>query len=224
MIPWEKTLKNTWNSLLVLEIILLSIFIVFQFIAYSNISFSESYLFKIFDLGLESNIPTFFEVFLFMLLALSAYFCGIVDRNKGFHRREYLPWIFASILLLFLSIDEMVQIHEQLTDPIRQILNVDGFLYFAWIIPYVVVLSFLAFYFVPFLFKLPTKSRTLIISGALVFIFGAIGFEMIGAFLYSSGASGNVSYIIVSAFEEFFEVVGILIALKGMFNEVLFRT
>lgn len=223
MISWHKTLKSVWNTLLILEILLFLIFFLFQFIAYTYPSFSGSYLFKLFDFGLEVNVPTFFSAFLFILLAISTWFCGVFDKYKGLTKKEYLPWILLSILLLFLSLDEFAQIHEQLTDPIRQFLGVGGFLYFAWIIPYAIALLLLAFYFIPFILRLSRKTKLLILTGASVFVFGAIGFEMLGASLYATGASGSISYTIVSSLEEFFEITGILIALKGLFNEILLR-
>ncbi len=223
MISWHKILKNVWNTLLILEILLFLIFILFQFIAYMYSSFDGSYIFKLFDFGLEVNIPTFFEGFLFILLAISAWFCGVSDKYKGLAKKEWLPWMLLSILLFFISLDEFTQIHEQLTDPTRELFGVGGFLYFAWIIPYAVTLLLLAFYFVPFILKLSRKTKLLIFIGTCIFVFGAIGLEMVGAVLYEAGASNHISYTIVSSLEEFFEVIGALIALKGLFNEVLLR-
>lgn len=223
MIPWHKILKNIWNILLVLGILLFLIFVLFQFITYTHLSFSGSYIFKLFDVGGEGNIPTFFGGFLFILLAISAWFCGISDKYRGLTKKEYLPWMLLSVLLFFLSIDEFTQIHEQLTDPVRELLGVGGFLYFAWIIPYVIALLLLALYFIPFILKLSKKTKLLIFIGAGIFVFGAVGFEMIGAYLYDIGANRQIGYIIVSSLEELFEVAGILVALKGLFNEVLLR-
>ena len=125
--------------------------------------------------------------------------------------------------MLFLSLDELTEIHEQLAGPTRELLGVGGFLFFAWVIPYVLTLFLLTIYFVPFILKLSRKTRLLIFFGAGFFLIGAVGFEMIGARLYEAGASTNINYIVVSSLEELFEIAGALAALKGLFNEVSLR-
>jgi len=223
MNSWSKVLNHIWIQLILLEIVLFSIFILLQFFSYVNLSFSENYFFKLFDFGLEVNIPTFVEGFLFIILSISAYFCGVFDKLKGVAKKKWLPWILISSLLLFLSLDEFVQIHEQFTDPTRELFGVGGFLYFSWVIPYLLALLLLLVYFAPFLLELSRKTRLLIFTGAIVFILGAVGFEMMGARLYEIGASDSIRYTIVSSLEELFEVTGILIAMRGLFNEVLAR-
>jgi len=223
MAPWHKILKNTFKTLVATGALLFFIHIVFQFIARAYPLFGESWIFKFFDFGLEGNLPTFFSGFLFILLSISAWFCGVSDKYRGVERKDWLPWMLVSALLLFLSIDELGEIHEQLTGPMQELLGAGGFLFFAWIIPYALALFLLSMYFLPFLSRLSQKTKLLIFVGAFIFVFGAIGFEMIGAKLYESGAATHIIYTIVSSLEEMFEFMGILIVLKGLFNEVLFR-
>lgn len=223
MIPWSKILNNIWSRLLILGIGLFLIHVLFQVLAQIYPLFKEGWIFGFFDFGLENNFPTFFSGFLFILMALSAWFCGISDKHNGVSKKSWLPWMFLSAFLLFFSLDEMTEIHEQLAGPTRELLEVGGFLFFAWVIPYALALLLLAIYFVPFILKLSKKTRFLIFSGAGLFLFGALGLEMVGARLYEAGASASISYGVVSSMEELFEIFGILIALKGLFNEVSLR-
>jgi hypothetical protein len=223
MTPWHKILRNTFKTLVSAGALLFSVHIVFQFIARARPLFGDSWLFNFFNFGLEGNLPTFFSGFLFILLAISAWFCAVTDKYRGLPKKDWLPWMLVSALLLFLSLDELGEIHEQLTDPMQQLFQASGFLFFAWIIPYVLALFLLSIYFIPFLLRLSRKTKLLVLIGAGVFIFGAIGFEMLGAKLYESGAMAGISYIIVSSLEEMFEITGILIVLRGLFNEILAR-
>ena len=223
MLPWSKILKNIWFALLMVWCALFIAHVSFQLFALSYPSLNELWAYKFFDLGLEGNLPTFFSGFLFIILAISSWFCGVFDRYKGLAKKEWLPWMLVSSLLLFISLDEFTQIHEQFADPTRELLGTSGFLFFAWVIPYVLALILLSIYFLPFVLKLSRNAKLLILFGAGMFVFGAVGLEMVGARLYEAGAGNSVNYKIVSSFEELFEVLGILTALKGMFQEVILR-
>ena len=220
MAPWHKILKNTFKTLVATGALLFFIHIVFQFIARAYPLFGESWIFKFFDFGLEGNLPTFFSGFLFILLSISAWFCGVSDKYRGVERKDWLPWMLVSALLLFLSIDEVGEIHEQLTDPMRELIGAGGFLFFAWIIPYALALFLLSMYFLPFISGLSKKTKLLFFIGAGVFILGAIGFEMLGAKLYESGAQAEASYAVVSSLEELFEFIGLFTVLKGLFGDI----
>lgn len=213
MIPWDKILKNIWRVFFISAITLFFVYVLLQFIEQTNLFLGNSWIFKFFDFRLEGNLPTFLSGFLFIVLSISTYFCGIFDKYKGLKKRDYLPWMYISFLFLFLSIDEFSEIHEQLTDTIQQFLGVGGFLFFAWIVPYFIVFLLLAIYFIPFLLKISRKSKLYIFIGALIFIFGAIGLEMIGAKLYESGFATGFSYKIISSLEEILEIIGLLLAL-----------
>jgi len=210
----QKTLHNILRNLFISGTLIVLVYVVFQIIALSNPQFGQTFIFKFFDVGVEGNLPTFFSVLLFLILSASSFALGKLNEN-----RNKIAWSLTSFLLLFLSIDEFAQIHEQFTEMFQQLLNADGFLFFAWVIPYGIVLILLAVLYIPFLIKLSKKTKTYIFLGAGIYVLGAIGFEMIGASLYQP-VSPTGMYILVSGIEETFEILGLLLALTGVVNEI----
>ena len=208
----QKTLHNIVRNLFISGALIVFMYVVFQIAALSNPQFGQTFIFKLFNVGAEANVPTFFSTLLFILLSTGSFVLG-----KG---KNNIAWNLTSLLFLFLALDEFTQIHEQFTGIFQQLLNADGFLFFAWVIPYGIILILLAIVYIPFLIKLSKKTKTYIFLGAGLYVLGAIGFEMIGATLYQPGTPTGM-YILVSGIEETLEIVGLLLALKGVVNEIV---
>ncbi len=213
----QKILHNILRNLFISGILIVLVYVIFQIFALSNPQFGQTFIFKFFDVGAEGNLPTFFSVVLFLLLSAGAFVLGKFNEN-----RNKIAWMFSSVLFLFLALDEFTQIHEQFTEMFQQLLNADGFLFFAWVIPYGIILILLAVLYIPFLIKLSRKIKTYIFLGAGIYVLGAIGFEMIGASLYQPGSPTGM-YILVSGIEETFEMLGLLLALKGLVTVIDYR-
>ena len=105
----------------------------------------------LFDFNSERNIPTLYSsialIFSSILLAVIAFESKKLDR-------PHISWLGLSLIFLFLSIDEMASIHESLIFPVRNFFGTSGFLYYAWVIPYGVVLVFFIIAYSKFLFQL----------------------------------------------------------------------
>jgi hypothetical protein len=221
---WKKNLNQVFGVLVFFGVAMILIYLVFQGIRMQNLFFENTWIFRMFDIGHEVNVPTFFSVVLFFILSACALICGMYDRFLQKLKKDWTPWIFISVLLLFLSFDELAQVHEQLTYHTQNVLGgVSGLFYFAWVIPYGIILLLISFYLIPFLLKLSTTTKYTIIGGALVFVLGAIGMEMIGARFYEIGGVYHPGFIIGSSLEEFMEITGLLIAVWGLFQEVHIR-
>src|SRR3989449_1118153 len=76
-----------------------------------------------FDFGAEQNLPSFFSG---CLLLGGAVLFFLVSRA----RRQRI-WLFLAGLFVFLSFDELFEVHEGLIQPIRERFHLGGFLYFA---------------------------------------------------------------------------------------------
>ena len=93
----------------------------------------DRYIVNMFDLDSEKNIPTWYA-------STSLFFCSILLIVIGFVKKQindqfYYQWILLSVIFLFLSLDENVQLHEQSITPLRSLFNSSGIFYFAWVIP-----------------------------------------------------------------------------------------
>lgn len=215
---WSNFLNKTYNKLICASVLLVLIFFVFQIINNLLFSFDNTFIFRLFDLGDENNIPTYFSSFLFIILAIISWFIAGLEKEGG---KKYYPWIITVFLFIFLGLDEVTQIHEQLTGPFQNILNTSGFLFFAWVIPYGIILILLSIFYIPFVLTL--KNKRLLFFGAGIFLFGAIILEMIGSNLYEAGKNMDLIYILISSFEEIFEIIGLLIAIMALKKEMFFK-
>lgn len=197
--------------------------IIFLVLAHIAVQFSTFYLghnhvfgiVPLFDLDKEKNIPTLYSsvsiLFCSFLLAIIAF----ARKKNGKHDFHY--WIGLAVIFLFLSFDEFTSIHERLIRPLRSALNTSGFFYFAWVIPYgISVIIFLLLY-LRFMINLPARIRLLFILAGLIFISGAIGLELVGGYYCElKEEQRDLTYVIITTFEETLEMVGILIFIYAL--------
>jgi hypothetical protein len=70
----------------------------------------------LFNLAAENNLPTWYSSFQFFLAGLSAFYCLVVV--KPTQSTSHWIWGAIGVLMLFLSLDETMEIHEALIDRI----------------------------------------------------------------------------------------------------------
>nr|WP_158651823.1 hypothetical protein [Marinobacterium profundum] len=123
----------------------------------SRIYFEHDHVYglvSLFDFNAEKNIPTLYSSIALVFASILLLFISIIHRNK---HEPYFLWGVLSFIFLFLSIDEISSIHENLGTPTRDFFGASGLLYYAWVIPYgVFLVVFLISYF-KFLLVLPKK-------------------------------------------------------------------
>ena len=172
---------------------------------------------QMFGFDFEKNIPTLYSSFALFVSSLLLLIIGIKQKSMGFN---YLAWFGLMLIFLFLSLDEVAEIHERLGSPTHIALNTSGLLYFAWVIPYGVMLfAFVALY-LRFLLKLPKRIMNLFIISGTIFVTGAIGFEMLGAVPYVQYGDKSLLYAVFYTFEEFFEMLGIILFIYTLLSYI----
>lgn len=174
----------------------------------------------LFDVDGEANIPTWYSSVALLLCGILLAIIAVLKNQEG--DRFALHWKVLSLIFLFLSLDEVVGIHELPISPLRQALHTSGFFYFAWVIPGAALVSLFVLAYLKFLVHLPAKTRYRFLLAGLVFISGAIGAEMISAYYadlyknYGSEYRDSTPYIIAVAVEEFCEMIGIVIFIQAL--------
>ncbi|WP_179007526.1 hypothetical protein [Winogradskyella forsetii] len=162
-------------------------------------------LVKLLNVNLEANLPTYFSSLVLLadaiLLALIAY------GNRAIGGR-FWHWIGLSLIFVFISLDEMIQIHEQLRAPMEALFNTSGLLYFAWFIPYMAIVVILGIAYFKFMMSLPKKILKLFILAGVVFVSGAVGMEMLGGLHAEVHGEDTLTYALMYSFEEFLEMSG----------------
>lgn len=173
-------------------------------------------LVRFLDVGTEESLPTLFATLNLLLGALLAYF---VYRSAALWRRS---WLALSLLLLYMGVDEACQIHESLVPSLLpRVFGPDGQpMQRSWLpfgIGAVLVVGIL---FLPFLRSLPRATARSFFVACLLFLTGAVAFELIGnAMLHRGFARTDLIYNLRRIVEEGLEMYGIVIL-----NVALFRT
>lgn len=167
-----------------------------------------------FSLGAENNLPTCFSTLaLFLCSALLAAIATGEARRSGY-RPFY--WYALSGMFLFLSMDEMMSIHERLTDPLNSLISESEVFHYAWVLPYGVLVVIVASVFVRFLLYLPRRTALFfIISGAL-YVAGALGFEKLSGYHSSGFGNLNITYVALQTIEEVLEISGTILFLYAL--------
>ncbi len=140
-------------------------------------------LFNFFDLNTEANVPTFFNTFLLLFAGLLLFVVARQDsqRPSVAYRAKY--WRFLGACFLVLSVDEAVEFHEWVGIMMKIVFayNFPGIFYYAWIIPYALLLLGGLLFIKNFLFGLPAPVRNRFMLAGVLFVGGAIGLEMLEA-------------------------------------------
>lgn len=117
-------------------------------------------------------------------------------------------WSLLALLFVGMSLDETTSVHEVFLEPIREALDVSGPLYFAWVVPALVMVPLFALAYLGFLRRLPRPyGMWLTVSGA-IFVAGALGMEMVGGVTFLAYGEHGLPYIVSFIIEESLETIG----------------
>jgi len=178
----------------------------------------KSFLIDIFSFGAEHNIPTFYGSMLWLSSAVLSLVIAVFGiQNKKKYAKH---WTFLSAIFVYCSLDEMLMFHERLIKPLRSRLHTQGLLYYAWIIPFGILLVFFVMAYWGFLKSLPGRSRSLLVAAGAIYVLGAIGLEMLGGRWYSLHGGQNLAYRMYQTVEESLEIGGLSLSVYAIADYV----
>jgi len=210
------SLPGHWTRNLVLVIVgLIALGYLSQVFRYFHVDFRGLHsLERFFFYDLEGNIPTWFSSILLFLCAERAWWVASAARASG--NRWHRHWRGLSVIFAYLSLDELVQFHEQVVVPLREALSLGGVLRFAWVVIAVPLVVAFAIFYLRFLMALPLWTRVAFIVSGLVYVGAAVGMEMIGALVVTAFGFQSLLYAAVSAVEEGAEMLGVVLFLGAL--------
>ena len=152
----------------------------------------EGYLqpLRIFDVGEERSIPTWFESLQFLLCSILLAVIAVAKKRRS--DRYIVHWTGLSIIFLLLSLDEVASIHEAIGAQSERLLHSTtgftpgGAIKFFWVVPGAIFVFIVLVAYLRFLVDLPQSTRRLFLFAGAVFVLGALGFEMLSAQVSSS--------------------------------------
>jgi len=163
----------------------------------------------LFHFDKEANVPTLFTA---CLLLINAALVMAVGHSRKIAGERHRAWSILAAIMCFLAVDEIASLHETLINPLREALDTGGIFYFAWVIPYGLLVMALAVVYVPMFWRLAHDLRKLFILSGIVYVGGAIGCEMLGG-IVADGIRPDQTlwYELIVTLEESLEISGLII-------------
>jgi hypothetical protein len=157
----------------------------------------------------EQSLPTLYSTLMMLVGALLCAGIALGRRRQG--TSDVRHWAAISLIFGLLAIDEFASLHEQLTEPLRRLLDIEsGPLLWAWVVPAIVAVTVFVVVFLPFLGRLPRSTRRGLWTAGVMFVSGAIGMEMLAA-TYVSLQVTDITYVLSATVEETLEMLGIAV-------------
>ena len=186
-------------------------YIVGQYFRFSIGPDSHPTFIRLFDLSRENNIPSWFSANLLFCSALLLFTIGYLHNiSPTKHRTQ---WSTLGILFMFLSLDESASLHELLSYELQTRWHTTGIFYFAWVIPYSILTLGCVLYFFPFVLSRTPLIRNLIMVSGLIYLTGALGFELFESHYFYLHNSKPMFYAALVCMDEVLEMSGIILFL-----------
>jgi hypothetical protein len=166
---------------------------------------SKSAVVDYFSLTEEQNIPTWWSSFL--LATCSVVLALIASTKRRAPGQFKAHWIALAAIFCYLSIDELVEIHEWLNN-IKALGNLHGIIYYGWVIPAGAIVVVFALSYLKFLFHLPSRSRNEIALAGVVYVAGALGIELVLGLWTDRHGELNFTWAMIGLIEEALEMLG----------------
>lgn len=161
---------------------------------------------RMFDINRETNVPTWFSSV--ELLLCAGGLALIAWRTRACGGPFVRHWGFLALVFVFLSLDEVAMIHDNLSGSITARIETTGVLRYVWVVPYGLAVLVLGACYLRFFFHLPVRSRVLFAAAATLYVGGALGFEMISGW-WESYHEGGVVSLTLTSIEETGEMLGV---------------
>ena len=151
----------------------------------------------LFDVGAERNIPTWFESMQFMLCSVLLAVIAVAKKQSG--ERYSRHWGVLSVILLYMSLDEVATIHETVGAELARVLHSStgftpsGAISYFWVVPGALFMLVLGLSYIGFFIHLPRATRRQFLFAVALFLLGALFLDMLSAQLMS--ASGAIAHL-----------------------------
>jgi hypothetical protein len=164
--------------------------------------------------GEKNSLSLWFQSSLMLFSAFLLIVIGLIRREA--EDKDYRFWVFLSVVFLYLSLDETISIHEQLTVPLRQGLDLSGVFFMSWVVPVGIAVVIFFLISLKFLMRLPAKTRWMMIIAGAIYVGGALVMEMIDGAYYEKaiepfGGVADWNYVLMTTVEESLESIGLAV-------------
>lgn len=174
------------------------------------------HLTRVMGVDVENSIPTWYSsMLLFVCCGLLSAIAFLKKRTRDRYTRH---WQGLAVLFLLMSLDEAASLHETLDRALKVWLNLNGWLYYAWVIPGMIFVGCVGLAYWKFLKALPPATRQLFIIAGVVYVGGAIGIEIIGGSYAEVYGRYTLRYSLITTLEEALEMAGVVWFVYALLN------
>ena len=178
------------------------------------------WIYRLFFLGGEWNIPTYFSVIL--LLGAFALLLFISTAEKKRKSAYLLHWRVLTGGFLLMAADELLYFHEKLGLFLHELIKCEsyGLFYYIWVLVAIPIVILLAVFFTRFIWNLPGRTRIMFVVSGSVYLTGAVGFEMLGGCQAEKSGALNLTYLLFETIEESLEMFGVIFFIYGLLDYI----
>ncbi|MCB9452937.1 MAG: hypothetical protein H6672_15965 [Anaerolineaceae bacterium] len=171
-----------------------------------------------FNVNQEANIPTWYSALL--LLACAALFGVVAQSRRQYGERDSRHWWGLALIFMYLSLDEVAAIHEELSIPLQESLHLTGFLYFGWILVGAAVVLVVGLIYGRFILRLPRQTRRLFILAGVLYVGGALVIEAISANQWYLNDGTSLLFSATGTVEELCEMLGVVVLIYALLTYI----
>jgi hypothetical protein len=151
---------------------------------------------------------------------LSAYFSGFILFSAGcllvviaadrLARRQPMrvQWSLLALIFFYLSADEVLGLHENLSLSGSGASDINQLFYFKWVPVAILFLTGFALLFIRFFLLLPNRSKILFALSGMLYLGGVLGVEIIAGRYMAAYNEWGYEYLKLAALEEGLEMFG----------------
>lgn len=161
-------------------------------------------------LSYEQNLPTWYSSSMLLLCAVMLLLISCSAKTGGLPFRWH--WRLLAFIFFYISLDEAVTLHEALS----HFFDYDGVLYYGWVIPASIVVVVLGCFYLPFVLKLPPRTKWQVIVAGSAYVGGALGVEFLLGYWADLAGDKNLVYGLIDLVEESLEILGMTLFLLAL--------
>lgn len=184
--------------------------------------------FRLMDFGYEGNLTAFLSALILLAAALACLGNAAGDGRQPLlaFRAGWPGWRVLALIFVFLSIDEAVELHENFN---RIELGLDDSLAFlnlyTWVAAYLPAAILMGLACVPFLRRLPRRTAALIGLSGMLFLTGAVGLELIGAWqrVVLGLGPNDLALVLRGLAEEVTEIIAVILFIGAALEYAAWR-
>lgn len=119
-----------------------------------------------------------------------------------------IQWALLGLIFLYMTVDEVIQIHENWDVPLSNLISPKGYFYIDWVRSAVILVALFGLLYLRFFFNLPRRTMLLFGLSGAVYLMGVLGLEMLAGEYVSTYQQWGYDYGMLVAREETLEMLG----------------